>query len=151
MRHWMKFGLLASVTVNLFLGGILLGSELRSPTRPLFAPAQLELIEKLASQLSTEDQAIIKANLGDMSRRVKASFVATENAKLAAAAILSQDPFDAEKFRSAVHQIDAHVQQTAGEITRGLLRTTENLSPQGRALVADLMRRAPPQPGMQPR
>lgn len=149
MRQWMKIGLLASVAGNLFLGGLLIGSEVRRGPGPPFGPPSAEMIEKLASHLPAEDRALLQAEMGDMKSRFKASFEATESAKAAAAAALSQEPFDAEKFRSAVLQIDGQMQQISAEITKGLLGTAGKLSPQGRAFIADLMRKAPA-PGMMP-
>ncbi len=149
MRQWMKIGLLASVAGNLFLGGLLIGSEMRRVPGPPFGPPPPEMIEKLASRLPAEDQALLRVGMGEMKGRFKASFEATESAKLAAAAALSQEPFDMEKFRSAVLQVDAQMQQISAEITRGLLGTAGKLSPEGRAFIADLMRQAPA-PGMMP-
>jgi uncharacterized membrane protein len=151
MRQWMKFGLLASVAGNLFLGGLLVGSELRRPSKPPFGPPPEMMLERLATRLSAADQAVLQAVMAEVKARFRASHDTIERAKATTADILEQEPLDLDRLRQSVLEIDAQMQTVGKGITGSLVASAEKMSPEGRAFVADLLRRVPPPPGMMPR
>lgn len=146
MRQWMKIGLLASVAGNLFLGGLLVGAELRRPPKPPFGPPPEMMIEQLATRLSAADQAVLNGVMAEVRERFRTSHATIERAKAATADILVQEPLDLARLRQSVIDIDAQMQTVGKGITDSLVGSAEKLSPEGRAFVADLLRRSPPPP-----
>ncbi|KJV09978.1 hypothetical protein VZ95_08010 [Elstera litoralis] len=136
---------MVSVAGNLFLGGLLVGSELRRPPKPPFGPPEM-MIEQLATRLSAADQAVLNGVMAEVRERFRTSRATIERAKAATADILAQEPLDLARLRQSVIEIDAQMQTVGKGITDSLVGSAEKLSPEGRAFVADLLRRPPPLP-----
>jgi len=132
--------LLASLGLNLFLGGLLVGREVSGglPLRPSQAGGGLRAaIEQLLRDLPPGDRetarAAFEAQRADIVGRVQA----LRQARQQVARLLKTEPFDAAATAAAMQAVrerTAAVQETMQAL---VLQTAPQLSPAGRATIAE--------------
>lgn len=140
-RRWLGAALVASLALNLFFAGLLAGGPLfrggppdGSPAAERLMPSPRLFAEVLGSERGREVLREMRAQAPDLRSR----FRAMRETRLAVAAAMRAEPYDAAAVRSALEDMRAAHLELTRTIQTPLVGALERMTVQERARFADL-------------
>jgi uncharacterized membrane protein len=142
--------LLASLFLNVFLLGAVLAGVVSfyvfAPPLPFPPPGPHGLLDHMTAVLPPDDAAVLRRSFHENEARVQSAMGRMEDALGRAREVLRTEPFDAEALRTALMGARAARDEMDRAIIDAALSALPELSPAGRAKLADI----PPPPGGPP-
>jgi uncharacterized membrane protein len=142
MTKAVKFTFLASLVLNLFLLGVLLGQvprglETTPWTRQQRLEAALKKLPEPAQSRLREKFTRVHAATDPLRRQI-------DEARAEMLGMLSAEPFDETAYDHQVNRIQDLRSEMFKRMGRDFKQTAQELSPEERRMLADLLRRPPP-------
>ena len=142
LEPWRTRLLWASVALNLFALGLLVTPHVWRPGGP--PPGFDGIVERMSRHLPNADAARFRAVMErerpwyDISRRD------LDEARARTAHLVEREPFDPEATRAALNQFQDRLREAARRFDDSLVVALADLSPEGRATLAESFRRRRP-------
>ncbi len=142
-RRWITMlgaALVVSLALNLFFGGVIAGHRLgqRGQLDLQLNPARLQLgIERVARALPDADAALLRSQFDTGRADLAQRFQSLQEARRAVGQALRSEPFDAAVLTAAYEAMQARSQEMQAAIHGVVKAVLPQLSPAGRAAVAD--------------
>lgn len=130
--------LLASLGLNLFLGGFILARHLFRLHGPEAVAARL--IDRLSASLSETDREAMRHAFAAHEGELRAARAGLAEARRQVRAALAADPFDPQHLRAGLDATEAGHGALRKAIEESLVEAAGQLSPSGRRILADRRR-----------
>jgi Spy/CpxP family protein refolding chaperone len=140
-RRWISVlgaALVVSLALNLFFGGVIAGHRLgqRGDAGWQQLPARLK-IERVLSALPENDAQVMRGLFEAQRADIIQRFQALQESRRAIGAALKAAPFDPAAFTAAYDAMQARAQELQAAIHGVIKAAIPQLSPEGRAVVAE--------------
>jgi uncharacterized membrane protein len=144
---WLVTGLIASTAVNLFLGGLMLGRDLRREPAP--PPAMediggpgferrgpLAAVGRLTRHLSPEEREVFQGIVRQRRGELAAAADGMREAQRRVREALAADPYDRTRLEAALEQLKEHRTAVHAALQRAVVEAIEQLPPDARRRMA---------------
>ena len=129
--------LLASLALNLFFVGVALAMIIRAPAPSYWDRDVFVRVERLAATLPPADADIVRGQINTNHTAIDAAQAKYHDARERIHDVLRREPFDAAALRAAMAETRA-TRQAFDQVIQGVFATTATqMSPAGRAALAD--------------
>ncbi len=136
--------LVASLVVNMFLIGGILGYVFTGPDRPGGPPAPLMMAQDMAETLPAEDARILLESFGRLKDDLDSKWRMLRRSPDAFRAILKKSPFDETAAWDAWREFGDNSNTAHREFGRVLIESATRMSDEGRKRLAEFEPRKPP-------
>lgn len=143
-----KVALLASLGINLFFAGWVLGVGLRPPPHGPGGPGGPfgPLEHELRGRLSPDGMTKVDRLIAEIHAGFRREFGASEGIRDRLHTILITEPFNSAEFVRTLEELNAGRASFDSQTTRHIADFVASLSPQDRGIFADAVLRMPPGP-----
>lgn len=147
MKPSVKWVFAASLAINIFLVGLILGRSVPPPFPPMHG---IPPYNDSLGQLPPEKREAVEQMMERMQEHREKDFGKVEPTRQEMVAILEAAVFDEDRFIAKSKELDAFFSSSAQRMTEEIAALARGFSPQERHALAELLRRPPPPPMVPP-
>ena len=133
-RRWLKWILAASLTLNMLTLGAVGGRLLAGG--PLEGSPFNDL-PQIVQALPESDRLVMQQALRDAAGQIRTALVEVRRARRSMIVAMAAEPFDPEALDTALYALRARIDDALAAVHQVVLRVSDQLSPEGRAAVAE--------------